>query len=570
MDPPWTTCLLTRILISYLDAQKERAAVDYAAILGDTAFVGDLEGQKAYLTNDNNSVPHAALQRLIEVVEQIVGSKDAAHHAARDYFPSARQSPLMEMISSSLRNVNQVIAFSSLWASGYTNYLRLQCVLSDDPTRCEATLLSQFDANTTPRIGNFHLVRGCYEGISRWFDNIEHALCTEEISQLTLESVLAEFDGYHLERREEPQWADWLFVVDTASKQEVAAAQRIILQTETLPAVPTLASGVLNAEGTICPPVDGQYRLIVPKAAPGTGPTAYQIMHQGRLQNRNGTTFLLRTGAYFNAPYSRYRFTWKTKGMPTTTGILPSLQPPSEIVPLLLRHVGELRETHRRLLQCFIDRHALIESHRSLHAHIKNHGTVLGLMGQTPVMQAMFEQVLMVAPTNATVLIIGDTGVGKEVLARAIHRSSLRREKPLYTVNCAALTESLLEAELFGHEKGAFTGTVAKKKGVFETANGGTLFLDEVSECSPAIQAKLLQVLENREVQRIGGRKTLRVDVRILAASHRNLSDCVSAGTFRKDLFYHLNVVSLTIPPLRHRVADIPFLIDYFLEFYSR
>ena len=567
MTPPWTTCLLTRMLISYLDAQKKRVTVDYAAILGDTAFVGDIEGPKAYLTHDHNWVPHAVLQRLIAEVERIVGSKEAAYHAARDYFPSGQKPSLVEIISSYLSNVNQVIEFSSLWASGYTNYLRLQCILSSDPVRCEATLLSQFSANATPRIGNFHLVRGCYEGISQRFDDIDRALCTEEISQMTLEAILAEFDGYHLERREETQWADWLFVMDTASKQEVAAARRVVLSLEAHPDVSTLTAAVPDTGNMICPPIDGAYRIVAPKEATGAGPTAYRIAHQGRLQNKDGTTFLLRTGAYFNAPYSRYRFTWRTR----KTSIDPQpLRRRSEIIPLLLRHVGELRETHRRFLQCLIDRHALIESHRSLQTHIEDKSDILGMTGQTPVMQVLFEQVRMVAPTDATVLILGDTGVGKEMLAQAIHRSSLRREKMLYTVNCAALTESLLEAELFGHEKGAYTGAVAQKKGVFETADGGTVFLDEVSECSSAMQAKLLRVLENREIQRVGGRKTLSVDVRILAASNRKLDDCVSAGTFRKDLLYRLNIVLLTIPPLRHRAADIPFLIDYFLEFYSR
>ena len=570
MTPPWTTCLLTRMLISYLDTQKKETSVDYAAILGDTAFVGEIEGQKTYLTNGNNWVPHAVLQRLIVAVERIAGSKDAAYHAARDYAPSGKQSSLVEIIVSHLSDVNQMIEFSSLWASGYTNYLRLQCILPTDPARCEAILLSQFSANTTPRIGNFHMVRGAYEGISHQFRDIERAVCIEEISQLPLETILAEFDRYHLERREGVEWADWLFVVDTASKQEVAAARRVVLQTETCPAVSRLVAVVVETEGMICPPIDGKYRLITPKEAAdntGEGPTAWRIVHQGRLQNKDGMTFPLRTGAYFNAPYSRYRFTWKAKGAPTDAH---PLRRRSEIIPLLLRHIGELREAHRRFLQCFIDRHALIESHRSLHAHIEDKSVILGMTGQTPAMQALFEQVRMVAPTDATVLIFGDTGVGKEMLAQAIHRSSLRREKTLYTVNCAALTESLLEMELFGHEKGAYTGAVGEKKGLFETADGGTVFLDEVSECSPAMQAKLLRVLENREVQRIGGRKALKVDVRILAASNRKLGDCVSAGTFRSDLLYRLNVVSLTIPPLRHRAADIPFLIDYFLEFYSR
>ena len=570
MTPPWTTCLLTRMLISYLDSQKQDAGVDYAAVLGDTSFFcGGVEGPKVYLMNDKNWVPHAVLQRLLAAVEGAVGNKEVGYYAARGYFPSGQQSSLMEIIATYLNNVNHVLEFSSLWAAGHTNYLRLQCIPPSDPARCEATLLAQFSDNTTPRIGSFHLVRGCYEGITQRFDDIERALCTEEISQLTIEAILTEFKGYCLERREEPQWADWLFVVDTDSKQEVAAARRVVLQTEVCPAISSLSDAIPNSVNLICPSVDGQYPLIAPRVAEGvsgSGPTVWQIAHQGRLQNPDGTTFLLRTGAYFNAPYSRYRFTWTRQGAPQ------QIQPPQRstaIVPLLLRHVAELRETHRRFLEAVIDRQALFESHRSLHLKIENNGDLLGRTGQTPVMQALFEQVRMVAPTDATVLILGETGVGKELLANTIHRSSLRREKMLYTVNCAGLAESLLEMELFGHEKGAYTGALSEKKGLFETAQGGTVFLDEIGECSLAMQAKLLRVLENREVQRIGGRKTLHIDVRILAASNRQMSDCVAAGTFRKDLFYRLNVVSLDIPPLRNRVADLPFLIDYFLEFFS-
>ena len=572
MEAPWTTCLLTRILISYLDAQKKEAPVDYAAILGDTAFVGGIDDSKAYLTNPHNWVPYAVFQRLIAGVERIVGSKDVGYHAALDYFPTGKQSSLVEIIAAYLSNVNQLLEFSSLWASGYTNYLRLQCILPSDPARCEATLLVQFGPNATPRIGSFNLIRGFYEGISQRFDDIEHAVCTEEISQLTIKAILTEFDGYHLERREEAEWVDWLFVIDTASKQEVAAARRVVLQTEVRPAISTLPAAFVDTGSMICPSVDGQYHLIAPKGAtdhPDVGPTAWQIMHQGQLQNNDGATFLLHTGAYFNAPYSRYRFAWKRKVEGDPTGPKP-LRRQSEIIPLLLQHVGELRETHRRFLQCLIDRHALIENHRSLQAHIEDKSALLGLTGQTPVMQALFDQVRMIAPTDMTVLIIGETGVGKELLAQVIHRSSLRREKTLYTVNCAALTESLLESELFGHEKGAYTGAVSQQKGLFERANGGTVFLDEVGECSPAMQAKLLRVLENMEVQRVGGSKVLHIDVRILAASNRNLGECVSAGTFRSDLLYRLNTVSLTIPPLRNRVADLPLLIDYFMEFYSR
>lgn len=191
------------------------------------------------------------------------------------------------------------------------------------------------------------------------------------------------------------------------------------------------------------------------------------------------------------------------------------------------------------------------------------------IIGNSPAMRALWELIVHVAPTEATVLITGESGTGKELVAEALHHRSLRHDGPLVTVNCAALAENLLESELFGHERGAFTGADRRHEGRFVQAQGGTLFLDEIGETSPAMQAKLLRVLQEHELQRVGGQETLQVDVRILCATNRNLEEEVAAGRFREDLYYRLNVVELTVPPLRDRQGDIPLLSGFFLEHFA-
>ncbi|ADH85245.1 sigma-54-dependent transcriptional regulator [Desulfurivibrio alkaliphilus] len=189
-----------------------------------------------------------------------------------------------------------------------------------------------------------------------------------------------------------------------------------------------------------------------------------------------------------------------------------------------------------------------------------------GIIGNSPAMKELLEMITYVAPTEATVLISGESGTGKELVATALHRNSTRKDGPLVKVNCAALVESLLESELFGHEKGAFTGADRRREGKFIQAASGTIFLDEISETSPAMQAKLLRVLQEHEIQRVGGQETLKVDVRVLAASNRVLEDAVKEGKFREDLYYRLNVVTLQVPPLRERSEDIPLLAAHFVD----
>jgi len=188
------------------------------------------------------------------------------------------------------------------------------------------------------------------------------------------------------------------------------------------------------------------------------------------------------------------------------------------------------------------------------------------LIGDSEPMQTVFRLIEKIARTDSTVLIMGESGTGKELVARAIHFNSERHDNPLIPVNCGAIPEDLLESELFGHEKGAFTGALRTRIGRFEMANGGTIFLDEVGDMSPALQTKILRVLQEQEFERIGGLKTIKVNVRILAATHRDLEKEINRGRFREDLYYRLNVIPIDLPPLRERRSDIPILVDHFLK----
>lgn len=223
----------------------------------------------------------------------------------------------------------------------------------------------------------------------------------------------------------------------------------------------------------------------------------------------------------------------------------------------------ELRLTLTRAMD-----HTRLEfENRELRRMLPDKGT--GIVGTSAPMKELLETIATVAPSEATILIQGESGTGKELVARAIHTSSRRKGKPLITVNCAALTESLLESELFGHEKGAFTGADKRRDGRFVQAHKGSLFLDEIGEVAPSVQAKLLRALQEGEVQRVGSDKPIMVDVRVIAATNRDLLEEVHAKRFREDLYYRLNVISLSVPALRDRSEDVPLLGQYFLEKYT-
>jgi Nif-specific regulatory protein len=192
------------------------------------------------------------------------------------------------------------------------------------------------------------------------------------------------------------------------------------------------------------------------------------------------------------------------------------------------------------------------------------------MVGDSPAIRGVYQFIAKVAPSDSTVLVHGESGTGKELVARAIHRNSRRAAKPFVAFNCAALAETLLESEMFGHEKGSFTGAVAQKRGKLEVADGGTVFLDEIGEMSQALQAKLLRVLQEHEFERVGGTRSIKTDLRVIAATNRDLAEDARRGRFRQDLYYRLNVVQVTMPPLRDRRRDIPLLAQHFIQKFAR
>jgi len=241
-----------------------------------------------------------------------------------------------------------------------------------------------------------------------------------------------------------------------------------------------------------------------------------------------------------------------------------------EDLQLLTMVANLIGQSIRLNQQVAVDREQLIQEKSRLQKELAGKHSLDNVIGQSKRMQEVFADVHMAAPGKSTILLRGESGTGKEVIARSIHFLSSRKDKPFIKVNCAALTETLLESELFGHEKGSFTGALQERRGRFEQAHGGTLFLDEIGDISPEFQVKLLRVLQEREFERVGGNKTIKVDVRLICATNRNLEEAVRQGEFRSDLYFRINVISISLPPLRERRDDIPLLVEKILARFNR
>lgn len=229
----------------------------------------------------------------------------------------------------------------------------------------------------------------------------------------------------------------------------------------------------------------------------------------------------------------------------------------------------DLNET-RELVKKALEKRELVRENIALKEQLRDKYKFDNIIGNSPKISEIFQVISQVAPTQATVLVTGESGTGKELIANAIHYNSPRANKPFVKVNCSSLSETLLESELFGHEKGSFTGAVSQRKGRFEIADGGTIFLDEIGTLSPTVQVKLLRVLQEKEFERVGGNKSIKVDVRLVVATNTDLKQLVEEGKFREDLYYRVHVVKIDVPPLRERREDIPLLIDHFVRKYSR
>lgn len=282
----------------------------------------------------------------------------------------------------------------------------------------------------------------------------------------------------------------------------------------------------------------------------------------------------LRTGTHFELTYrirtasGEVRWVWE-RGI-----AVPSSDEASrEVIEGFITDITQMKTTERKLrerertLRKLKER--LEEDTIYLQEEIKSYRNFEEIISCSDSFRRVLVHVEKVAPTDSTVLILGETGTGKELIARALHNAGRRSDRPLLTINCAALPSELIESELFGHEKGAFTGAHQRKHGRFEAANGGTLFLDEIGELPPSIQGKLLRVLQDGEIQRIGSTGTIRVDVRVIAATNRDLHEAMSQGLFRQDLYYRLNVFPIRLPPLRERKEDIPILVGHFVKKYA-
>jgi len=560
---PWVTCFLTDILLTYLEEQyPAKAAIDYAALFRSTnGFVAPPDPQ-TFLRHGNNWVPLAVLRELVIQCERITGRKDVPYLAARAYFEHGRHELLTvyEIIFRVLNDVRSVVLFSHLWATVHTNYLRLQSFETPAP-RPMLHMLAQFTGNVRPAVGSIHLVRGLAEGFPRLYSFIEELRCIEEVSQLRIEDIVREFPEYRVTVR-----GDHLAIHAAGAPQPVVEARHTALASETVPLPPDILMDTPDV--VVKATRSGTIRVLTNRdeADPlgrSHAPLAYRIVRPGTI-GRGGQSYAFEENQIYDAPYSRFRFVWTETPHPEATLSIEQLR--RQFSELLFEHLRQARRIQTRLVEFTIERSRLVQENIALRREIEHKYSFSGMVGQSKPMQELFALIRSLAETDVTVLIQGETGTGKELIARAIHYNSPRRSRRFLAVNCGALAETLLQSELFGHEKGAFTGADTRRKGIFETADGGTLFLDEIGEISPSTQVKLLRVLQDGEFQRVGGTDTIRVNVRILSATNQNVEELVKTGRFRQDLFYRVNVFPIRVPPLRERAEDIPLLVNHFIE----
>jgi len=530
------------MVIRFLDGGLSAAgAVDYHRVMGVAEGFGTIRDPKAFLLDPNNWVPDAVLRELIRRTEHASGLKDITYRAALAHFAvsEGRQPALIETIARYLDDVDAVVRFSGLWATAYTNYLEMQAFARPDEAGT-LYILVRFLPPVDPLIGTSLLVQGNIEGFPKLYPFVDSVRCEVEYSQLRLASIVAEFgDRYILVEEKARGSVSQYLVKERTTGRIVAVARPCPLGTEAV------------AEW------QGGQALICDRPGDGVPHTSVLRIERGGVLQAGPLEYALREGGLYNAPYTRYRFQWQERAHRSL-----EQNPKQAMSRMLFEHIAGLQSTQRRTLSIFIRNHALLEENAQLREELYGHTETGGMIGKSRTFQELMDLVRSVAFTDATVLLTGETGTGKERTARLIHQLSPRRAGRFLAVNCGALAESLLESELFGHELGAFSGAVAQKKGKFEQADGGTLFLDEIGEISPAMQVKLLRVLQEREFQRVGGQQDIKVDVRIVAATNQDLPSLVADRKFRQDLFYRLHVFPIRVPALRERADDIPHLAD--------
>jgi transcriptional regulator with GAF, ATPase, and Fis domain len=577
---PWITCLQSGILIRHLEARypEQASKVDLQRVMGAAESFQEIQDARAFLTDTSNWIPHSVFRELIKTCELASGEKDFTYLAALAYYETVKtQTPtLIETIAILLNDVESVFRSVGDWASAYTNYLQLQSfVCPDEPQTLH--VLSRYLPPVDPGLGNMRLVQGNLEGTAILDPSVETATSEEAYSQLRLETLVNEFgDAYVMTTK------NGLFTVARRSTGEVVLTGRTIRLVQTL--IPLKADRIPAPHGSdeqLVATLEQQDHLSVWTAGEPVRRskthfpkqddhcTAIRIERGGTLSAGSLST-TIKAGSIYNAPYTHYRLRWTNRpphaNNAAAAGRSQHLTDPRAFAYQLFTHLKNLQATHRHMLTMFLRNEELVQENIQLKQELSAQQETGGIIGKSAPLLNLLSLIRTIAPSDTTVLVTGETGTGKELAARLIHQLSRRKDRRFVAVNCGALPETLLESELFGHEKGSFTGAIAQKKGKFELAEGGTLFLDEIGDISPAVQVKLLRVLQEREFQRVGGTSDLKANIRLIAATNRDLLAMMEQSQFRQDLFYRLNVIQLYVPALRERPEDIAELAQHFVQ----
>jgi len=578
---PWITCLQSGILIRHLETHyPERASkVDLQRVMGAAESFHEIQDARAFLTDTSNWIPHSVFRELVKSCELATGQKDFTYQAALAYYETVKtQSPtLIETIAILLNDVESVFRSVGDWASAYTNYLQLQSFVRPDEAQT-LHILSRYLPPVDPGLGNMNLVQGNIEGIAKLDPSVETAACEEAYSQIRLEDLVNEFgEAYAITTKN-----DRITVTRRSTGELVLAGRAITLVPELVAVKEDRTPVPQPRDEQLIIRTEPQNRLTVwtvgdTSRAPtdlSSNPeslcTAIRIERGGTLSAGSLST-TIKTGAIYSAPYTHYRLRWTNRpphanNAAAADGSSQILMDRRAFAHRLFVHLKNLQATHRHMLTMFLRNVELAQENIQLKQELSAQQETGGIIGKSAPLQDLLSLIRTIAPSDTTVLVTGETGTGKELAARLIHQLSRRKDRRFVAVNCGALPETLLESELFGHEKGSFTGAIAQKKGKFELAEGGTLFLDEIGDISPAVQVKLLRVLQEREFQRVGGTSDLKANIRLIAATNRDLLAMMEQNLFRQDLFYRLNVIQLYVPALRERPEDIAELAQYFVQ----
>ena len=581
---PWITCLQSGILIHHLEARypEQASKVDLKRVMGVAESFQEIQDARAFLTDTSNWVPLSVFRELIKACELASGEKDFTYLAALAYYETVKtQTPtLIETIAILLNDVESVFRSVGNWASAYTNYLQLQSFVCPDEAQT-LHVLSRYLPPVDPGLGNMRLVQGNLEGTAILDPSVETAISEETYSQLRLETLVNEFgDAYDMTTKNER------FTVARRSTGEVVITGRTIRLVQTL--IPIKADRIPTPHGSdeqLVATHEQQDHLSVwtaeepiqrskthfPKQDDHC--TAIRIERGGTLSAGSLST-TIKAGSIYNAPYTHYRLRWTNRpphaNNAAAAGRSQLLTDRRAFAYQLFTHLKNLQATHRHMLTMFLRNVELAQENIQLKQELSAQQETGGIIGKSAPLLDLLSLIRTLAPSDTTVLVTGETGTGKELAARLIHQLSRRKDRRFVAVNCGALPETLLESELFGHEKGSFTGAIAQKKGKFELAEGGTLFLDEIGDISPAVQVKLLRVLQEREFQRVGGTSDLKANIRLIAATNRDLLTMMEQNQFRQDLFYRLNVIQLYVPALRERPEDIAELAQHFVQHFAK